>query len=484
MKAFTFVTLLAGVATSSLHAVPSVGPDYQKPETAAPASYRDLTSAISATEPNTLQSDWWLVFNDPALNQLETTALAANQDLRAALARVEQARAIAGVARSSYLPSLAVNPSATRENNTRTIDNDLPVQRTTTYRLPLDLSWELDLFGRVRRLNETTRAELAASGATYDAARLSLTAEVASTYFTLRALDHERRVVTATISLRRDALQLVQARYNSGNAGDLDVARAETELATTEADAAALTLRRSSTQNALAVLLGEPAPQFTAPTATVANSDDRISSLPAIPAGLPSELLTRRPDIAAAERTLAAANARIGLAKAAFFPALSLTGNFGYASADIDDLFKNDSKFWSIGPSLYLPLFQGGRNRANLARSRAVYEETLAAYRQRVLVAFREVQDGLTASQLLAQQADAQARAVASARRGSDLSQKRYDAGFVSYLEVVDAQRTALEVERANAQLIGQRWITHVALIKALGGGWKSPTSPAQLATR
>jgi multidrug efflux system outer membrane protein len=477
MKALTFATLLAGVTTSSLHAVPSVGPDYQKPETMAPASYRDITSVGAAADASALQPDWWLVFDDPALNQLETAALAANQDLRAALARVEQARALAGVARSSYLPSLALSPSATRENNTRTVDNQLPVQRATTYRLPLDLTWELDLFGRVRRLNESSRADLAASAALFDAARLSLTAEVASTYFTLRALDHELRVVTATIGLRRDALQLVQARYNSGNAGDLDVARAETELATTEADAAALTLRRSSTQNALAVLLGQPAPEFTAPASTITDSAARISSLPTIPAGLPSELLTRRPDIAAAERTLAAANARIGLAKAAFFPALSLTGNFGYASADIDDLFKNDSKLWSIGPSLYLPLFQGGRNRANLARSRAAYEETLATYRQRVLIAFREVQDALTASQLLAQQADAQTRAVASARRGSDLSKKRYDAGYVSYLEVVDAQRTALEVERADAQLTGQRWITHVALIKALGGGWSPPTS-------
>jgi len=474
MKPLSLLTFLAALSSPALHALPSVGPDYKTPDTTSPAAYRDTRANTAALA---LTADWWLLFNDPALNQLETTALAANQDLRAALARVEQSRALAGVARSSYLPSLALNPSVTRDQNTRTVDNQLPVQRTTTYRVPLDLTWELDLFGRVRRLNETTRAELAASGATYEAARLALTAEVASTHFTLRALDEELRVVTATIALRRDALALVQARYKSGSAGDLDVARAETELATTEADAAALTLRRSTTQNALAVLLGQPAPAFTAPTSPTTNSGARLATLPAIPAGLPSELLTRRPDISAAERTLAAANARIGLAKSAFFPALSLTGNFGYASADIDDLFKNDSKLWSIGPSLYLPLFQGGRNRANLARSRAAYEETLATYRQRVLIAFREVQDALTASQLLAQQAEAQSRAVASARRGSDLSQKRYDAGFVSYLEVVDAQRTALEVERADAQLTGQRWITHVALIKALGGGWQPPSS-------
>jgi multidrug efflux system outer membrane protein len=474
MKPLSRLTLLAALSTPALYAFPSVGPDYKQPETASPEFYRDTSSATTATPSTAIPADWWLLFNDPALNQLETTALAANQDLRAALARVEQARALSGIARSSYLPSLALNPSATHDNNTRSVDNKVPVQRTTTYRLPLDLTWELDLFGRVRRLNETTRAELAASGATYEAARLALTAEVASTHFTLRALDEELRVVTATIALRRDALALVQARYKSGSAGDLDVARAETELATTEADVTALTLRRSTTQNALAVLLGQPAPAFTTAASPTSALSIRNSTLPPIPAGLPSELLTRRPDIAAAERTLAAANARIGLAKAAFFPALSLTGNFGYASADIDDLFKNNSKLWSIGPSLYLPLFQGGRNRANLARSRAAYEETLATYRQRVLIAFREVQDALTASQLLAQQAEAQSRAVASARRGSDLSQKRYDAGFVSYLEVVDAQRTALEVERADAQLTGQRWLTHVALIKALGGGWAS----------
>jgi outer membrane protein, multidrug efflux system len=466
------VLLFAGIGATALQALPSVGPDYRKPDAPVPATYRDSTAPASAVSPS-IQPEWWLLFNDPALNRLEASALAANQDLRAALARVEQARAISGAARSAYLPALTLDPSFNRGRSSDTVDNTPPENLTTTYRLPLDLTWELDLFGRVRRLNESTRAELAAAGAAYEAARLALTAEVASTLFTLRALDQELRVVTATIGLRRDALQLIQARYKSGSAGDLDVARAETELAITEADAAALSIRRASTQNALAVLLGQPASAFTSDFPGVALA----ATIPGIPAGLPSDLLTRRPDIVAAERTLAAANARIGLAKAAFFPALSLTGSAGYASADIDELFKSDSKLWSIGPSLYLPIFQGGRNRANLARSRAAYEETLATYRQRVLLAFREVQDALTASSLLAQQAEAQSRAVASAQRGSELSRKRYDAGFVSYLEVVDAQRTALDVERADARLTGQRWITHVALIKALGGGWLPPSS-------
>jgi outer membrane protein, multidrug efflux system len=475
MKNF-LTLLLAGASVTALHALPSVGPEYKQPATVSPASYRDTHTALSGTSSSAIPSDWWLIFDDDVLNQLEITALAANQDLRAALARVEQARAVSGVARSSYLPSFTLNPSLERERSSRTIDNPRGQSLATTYTLPLDLAWELDLFGRIRRLNESTVADLAAASATFEAVRLSLTAEVASTHFTLRALDEELRVVTASIGLRRETLSLVRARYTSGNAGDLDVARAETEFAATEADAAALALRRASTQNALAVLLGKSAPDFVSSNASSLGGD-----IPAIPAGLPSQLLTRRPDVIAAERTLAAANARIGLAKAAFFPSISLTGNAGYASADIDELFKSDSRLWSIGPSVYLPLFQGGRNRANLARARAAYEETLATYRQRVLIAFREVQDALTATRLLAQRAEAQTRAVASSRRGVELSQKRYDAGFVSYLDVVDAQRTALEVERTNTQIAGQRWLTQVALIKALGGGWETPAPAVAL---
>lgn len=463
----TFILSLATAATA-VAALPSVGPDYQRPDVVSSAAYRDAEPAALALSP-----DWWRTFNDPALDALETRALAANQDLRAALARVEQARAVAGVARSAYLPSLAADPSLSRDRFSRNVDNATPDSTTTTHRLSLDLSWELDLFGRVRRLNQSARADLDAAGATFAAARLSLTAEVATTHFTLRALDRELAIVTQTTAVRRDALQLIQARVRQGTADDVALARAETELAATEADAAALAIRRSATANALAVLLGEPAP-----SSELSTLNPQLSTPPpAIPAGLPGDLLTRRPDIAAAERSLAAASARIGVAKSAFFPTIALTGAAGYASADINDLIKPDSRLWSFGPSIYLPLFQGGRNKANLARSRAAYDEAAAKYQQNVLVALREVQDALTASRLLGDQAAAQSRAVASARRGADLSQKRYDAGFVSYFEVVDAQRTALAVERADAQLAGQRWITHVALIKALGGGWSQPTS-------
>lgn len=436
--------------------------------TQRPEAFRDATLAT----PTELSTEWWRAFGDPVLEARIGRALEANRDVRAALARVEQARAAVGVSRADFLPALAGGATVGRARTSEAVANAAPERPTTSYQTQGGVSWEIDLFGRVRRQTEGAQADLAAAGATYEATRLVLAAEVASTHFALRALDREVGVVSQTINVRRDALNLVQARYREGGATELDVARAETELAATQADAAALANQRSATQNALAVLLGEAAPAFAAePETTLA------ANPPEVPPGLPSDLLLRRPDLAAASHRLAAANARIGVAKAAFFPAISLTGAAGSASADLDTLFNHGSRLWSIGPSVYLPLFQGGRNRANLARSRAVYEETLAVYEHLVLNAFREVQDALTATRLLAEQEQAQSRAAASARRSAALSQTRFEAGFVSYLEVVDAERTALEAERAAAQLAGRRWINHVTLIKALGGGWSPPSA-------
>jgi multidrug efflux system outer membrane protein len=437
------------------------------------AEFRDAENPVAwktATPADALaRTDWWKLFEDPALDDLETRALAANQDIRAAAARVEQAAAAAGLARSAYWPQVGVNPSVTRERTSGTTENVFPDPLTTTYRAPLVASWELDLFGRVRRLSESAHADAEASAATFQSVRLSLTAEVAANYFSLRALDREAGLLRDTVALRRRALDLVSARWRSGAATELDTARAETELAVTEAESAALANRRATLQNALAVLVGEPAGAFT--LAAVQSSNTPLF----IPPGLPSELLERRPDIASAERSLAAANARIGVAKAAFFPAISLTGSAGFASGDVDRLFNADSRLWSIGPSLYLPIFQGGRNRANLERSRAAYDESVAIFRQRVLVAFREVQDALAATRWLAEQAVAQDRALVSARRAAVLAQTRYDSGYVAYLEVIDAQRTTLATERASAQLAAQQLNTSVALIKALGGGWHVP---------
>jgi len=474
LSAMKFTILFLATVAGAFAALPSVGPDYERPATVAPTAYRDadnLGSWKTAAPADALaRGEWWKLFADATLNDLEIRALAANQDLRATAARVEQAAAAAGLARSAYWPQISLDADAVRERNSPTIANPYPNAVATDYNAPLVASWELDLFGRVRRLNESARADADASAALFESVRLSLTADVAANYFSLRGLDRELAILRDTVGLRRRELELLSTQRRSGAATELDTARAETELATAEADADAVAVRREALQNALAVLVGESATEFAlAPLVT-------DSAPPPVPAGLPSDLLERRPDIAAAERSLAAANARIGVAKAAFFPAISLTGSAGFESADTASLFQADSRIWSIGPSLYLPIFQGGRNHANLERSRAAYDESVALFRQSVLVAFREVQDALTATRLLTEQSGAQERALRSARRSAVLAQTRYDAGYVSYLDVIDAQRTALATERASAQLAAERLNTSVALIKALGGGWhRSP---------
>jgi multidrug efflux system outer membrane protein len=446
----------------------------------APAAFRDAfepndtSIAWKTGEPSDAlaRGDWWKIFGDAALDDLITRALTGNQDLRAAAARIEQARAAAGIARSSYWPQIAAGGNAVRERTSSTTEIAFPDTLTTAYRAPLSATWEIDLFGRVRNLTAAARADAAAAAATFESIRLTLTSDVAASDFSLRALDRELALINDGVALRRRSRELAQSRFTNGTAAELDVVRADNELAAAEAEALALAVRRATLQNALAVLLGASAPDF-----VFATRPGDATLPPVVPAGLPAALLERRPDVAAAERALAAAHARIGVAKAAFFPAISLTGGAGYASGEIDRLFTADSRIWSIGPSIYLPIFQGGRNRANLERSRAAHEEAVAQFRQRTLVAFREVQDALTTARLLADQSAAQARALTAARRAVSLAQTRYDAGLVSYLEVIDAQRTALATERTSAQLAALRLNTSVALIKALGGGWHAPAS-------
>jgi multidrug efflux system outer membrane protein len=287
----------------------------------------------------------------------------------------------------------------------------------------------------------------------------------------LRALDAEIGTVARTIDLRREQVKLVRSRFEGGIGNELDIARAETELATTEAEAAALARRRTELENALAILAGSNPAVFRVPANTSTNWDPVP---PQIPAGLPADLLERRPDVAQAERLLASANARIGVAKAAFFPVLSMTASGGYLSGELDNLFNWDSRVWSIGPSLSLPIFAGGRNRANYHRAQAAFQETVARYRQQVLVAFGDVENSLSGIRHLADQSTAQQRAVAQASRAAELATQRYRSGIVAYIEVIDAERDALQAERANAQLAGQRLIATVQLIKALGGGWNS----------
>ena len=324
---------------------------------------------------------------------------------------------------------------------------------------------------RLQLTENTQPAILAASVAAFHNVLLTLQADVAQNYFALRALDAEIATVLRTVELRKEQVQLVRSRFEGGIGNELDVARAETELAGTEAEAASLARRRAELENALAILVGENPATFELAALESANTNWNPQP-PEVPAGLPAALLERRPDVAEAERQLAAANARIGVAKAAFFPVLRLTGSGGYVSSELDSLFNWDSRVWSIGPSLSLPIFAGGRNRANYRRSAAAYQEALARYRQRILAAFGDVENSLAGIHYLTHQAAAQDRAVASARRAAELASDRYRAGIVSYLEVVDADRATLQTERALAQLAGQRLVAATQLVKALGGGW------------
>jgi outer membrane protein, multidrug efflux system len=396
------------------------------------------------------------------------------------MARVDQSRAVARVARADLLPNLNADPSARRERFSPNQEPSFGHLTATTYRAPLDLSYEIDLWGRVRRGFEGARDDAAAEVAAFQNFLLTLEADVAQNYFALRALDAEIATVASTVKLRQEQVRLVRSRFEGGIGNELDIARAETELATTEAEAAALARRRAELENAIAILVGGNPADFKLPALAEVNADWHPAA-PIVPSGLPGDLLERQPDVAEAERRLAAANARIGVAKAAFFPVLRLTGSGGYVSADIDNLFKWDSRVWSIGPSISLPILAGGRNRANYRRSKSAYQEALAQYRQQILVAFGDVENGLAAIHHLSTQAAAQDRAVSSARRAADLAGDRYQAGIVSYLEVVDADRGALQTERASAQLAGERLIATVQLIKALGGGWENELIQASL---
>jgi multidrug efflux system outer membrane protein len=452
----------------------AVGPNYQRPVTEAPSAYKAASlGSWKEGEPldHVSKGEWWEVFGDETLNDLEHRATDANQQLKAAVARVEQALATARVARSELMPTIDANPSWTRQRYSPNQNPSFGNITASTFSAPLDLSYEIDLWGRVRRGFESARADAQASLASLQNVLLTLRADVAQNYFALRALDSEIAIVDSTVDLRHEQVRLVRSRFDGGIGSELDVARAETELATTEAEAASLARLRTEFENAIAILVGEN------PTTFKLASFDRSSARwnpppPEIPAGLPADLLERRPDVAEAERQLAAANARIGVAKAAFFPVVRLTGSGGYLSGEVDDLFNWESRVWSIGPSVSLPIFAGGRNLANYRRSQSDYDEAVARFRQQVLIAFGDVENSLSGIRHFADQSEAQQRAVVNARRAADLAGERYRSGIVSYLDVVDANREALQTERGSAQLVGDRLIATVRLIKALGGGW------------
>jgi multidrug efflux system outer membrane protein len=418
--------------------------------------------------------NWWEIFGDPELNGLEADAMAANQDLKVAVSRFAQARAAANVAESAIFPRLGVSALQVdqRDSKHRPVGGR-PDQTYDTLTVPFDFSYEIDLWGRVKRLVEAATAQAQASADDIESIKLSLQAEVAANFITLRTLDADKALVLSSIEVYRKSLELVRNRRAGGMISDLDVAQAETVLKTAEAQVPNIANQRARYQNALAVLTGKPASLFQLP-------ERPLDMLPlVIPTGLPSELLERRPDIAAAERRMAAANANIGVATAAFFPTVKLSGIAGFQSGGLDMLFDWPSRFWAVGPSMTLPLFQGGQLNADLRRTEAVYEETVAKYRQTVLSAFAEVENNLSAEHLLAAEYQKVLGALQSVRRQQEIAGNRYSAGLATYLEVATAQNAALGIERTSVRLRGQQLVSVAALIKSLGGGWKAPDGSA-----
>jgi multidrug efflux system outer membrane protein len=452
----------------------AVGPDYRRPALQAPAAWKETQGAAegslwqpAAPQDAASRGAWWEVFNDPELNVLEIQAVRANQSVEAALARLEHARAVARLPKADLLPTLDLNPSYDHYQRTLSGFGGTGSLTNDDFQVPFDLSYEVDLWGKVRRSFEAARAEAQASQAAYETVLLSVTAEVARTYFLLRALDAELEALRKTVNLRREAQRLIDLRAGVGLSSDLEKVRVAAEVKTAEAESLEVERRRAELEHALAVLCGRAASDFTLiPSPLEADP-------PVVPTGIPSRALERRPDIAEAERLMAASNARIGVAQAAYFPVLTLTGSAGWQSSKMENLLTADSAVWSIGPSLSIPFFAGGRASANLKASQADHAGAVAEYRRRVLVAFQEVEDALSAIRLLAQRQQAQTVVVESSLHAASLSLDRYTQGLVSFLDVVDAERARLEAERAAAQIRGQRMAAAILLVKALGGGWE-----------
>lgn len=477
----TVVSLLVAVALSACAA-----PEFKQPAVDVPVAFKEMSGPATAADGTrwTLakaaesqpRGEWWLAFHDQALTQLIDEATQNNANLAQAAARLKQARAIAGIAEADRIPQVGINVGAARTQASPLslgLPQGTPVKPTTSYQAHLTASYEVDLFGRVSSNVSAARSDAAATEATYRSVLLSLQADVAQTYFKLRETDAELATLNEAVSLREKSVHVNQRRYDLGDIGEFDLSRAKTELSTARAEAISLQQQRTTNEHALAVLLGKPAASFTASTSPLSD----IASLPAIPVGMPSSLLERRPDVVNAQRAMEASNARIGVARAAMFPALTLNASGGGDGGTFADIFKWSSRSWLLGALMSMPLLDGGRNHNNVVRSEAVLEESVASYRQHVLVAFAEVEDNLAGLRILAGQAHEIDDAVVSARRSAALAQLLYDAGRTGYLDLLEAQRNLTTVQRSEVQLRGSRAVTTVALIRALGGGWDVASS-------
>jgi NodT family efflux transporter outer membrane factor (OMF) lipoprotein len=454
----------------------TVGPNYVRPTAEAPADYKEAGNWKAAQPSDAIaKGKWWEVYGDPQLNALEEQVSVSNQSLKAAQAQFVEARAAIRTVRAAYLPTVTANASAagTRQSQNRALFGSTSPITYTDYQLPpIDASWEPDVWGRVRRTVEAARSEAQATAADLANVDLSLHAELALDYFQLRGLDSQQQLLDSTVESYEHALQLTDSRYKGGVASGVDVAQAQTQLETTRAQAADVAVDRTAFEHAIAVLIGKPPYHFSQQPLPLATPP------PAIPPGLASELLERRPDIAAAERRVQEANAQIGVARAAYFPIFALTGGGGFESSKITNLLDGPSGFWSLAGSAEL-IFDGGQRRGVTEEARANYDKSVDTYRQTTLTAFQEVEDNLAALRILEDEAKIQDAAVAAAQHSLDLSNSRYKGGVANYLEVTTAQSAALGNERAAVDVLTRRMAASVLLVKALGGGWNVSQIPA-----
>jgi multidrug efflux system outer membrane protein len=470
MKQLACILWIAAAAPASAQ----TGPDYTRPATETADRYKSAGFMREAQPLDGVpRGAWWRVFADRRLDAVMEDASRNSQQLKGAIARFDQARAAARIARANFFPTLGVGAFAEHQRTSENMPAPFPLDglryNGPGYSVAMDFAWELDLWGRIRRESEAAGAELAGTAAAMHSILLTVQADVAANYFRLRTLDQELAIVRKAVELRRESREITAARVKAGAGSELELAQSETEVAVAEAEISSLQIQRNQLENAIAILAGQNPASFRLPAV-----DADLGTPPSIPGGVPSDLLERRPDIAQAERTLAAASARIGAAKAAAFPSIRLLANGGPLTGEFDLLTDPASLMWNAGPRVSVPILTGGKIRANWERNLAAHDEALAAYRQVILTAFGEVENSLTALQHLGTQAQAQARARDSAAKALQLARTRYEAGTSPYLDVIEADRTAVAVERGYVQIAGQRFLASVALVKALGGGWDS----------
>jgi NodT family efflux transporter outer membrane factor (OMF) lipoprotein len=455
----------------------AVGPNYVRPTVPTPAEFKESKDWKSAEPKDQLpRGKWWEVYGDKDLDALMEQVNVSNQNIKQAEAQYRAARALVQAARAAYFPTVGASASVTRAPGRAGVVTGGGASLgtggkvTDTYTASLDASWEIDIWGKLRRAAENATANMKASAADLDAARLSAQAELALDYFQLRVTDEEKRLFDANVAALEKSLNITQNQYKVGVAAQSDVAQAQTQLKSTQATAIDLAIQRAQLEHAIAVLIGKAASDYSLPPTPL------VVKIPDIPLDQPSDLLERRPDIAASERLVAAANANIGVAKAAYYPSLSLSGALGYTNTSLNHLFTLANRFWSVGPSLAETLFDGGARRALTNQAIANYDASVAVYRETVLAAFQDTEDNLVSLRVLADEVTVQDEATKAADESEKIALNQYKSGVVSYLNVVVAQTTALTNERASLTVRGRQLASSVALIKSLGGSWNSKT--------